>query len=127
MEKFIIEGGERLIGTFTVSGAKNAALPLMAASLLCEGENTLTNVPNLKDIDTFKELLAYMGCEISHDAGKRILKIDSANVRRFEAPYELVKTIRMEATNLDGVILDTARHLFRQHYDRRQGARPVNL
>jgi len=127
MEKFIIEGGERLIGTVTVSGAKNAALPLMAASLLCEGENTFTNVPNLKDIDTFKELLAYMGCEISHDAGKRILKIDSANVRRFEAPYELVKTMRAAIVVLGPLLARFKSARVSLPGGCAIGARPVNL
>lgn len=127
MEKFIIEGGERLIGTVTVSGAKNAALPLMAASLLCEGENTFTNVPNLKDIDTFKELLAYMGCKISHDAGKRILKIDSANVSRFEAPYELVKTMRAAIVVLGPLLARFKSARVSLPGGCAIGARPVNL
>jgi len=63
MDKLVIEGGNRLIGATHTSGAKNAALPLMAATLLAPGEHTLINVPDLKDIETFKKLLKYMGCK----------------------------------------------------------------
>ncbi len=67
MEKLVIEGGRRLEGTVEISGAKNAALPLMAACLLCEGEHVLTNVPQLRDIRTFTQVLRELGVIV--DAG----------------------------------------------------------
>ncbi len=94
MDKIVIEGGNRLIGDVEVSGAKNAVLPLMAASLLVEDWNTITNVPRLKDIETFKVLLAHLGAEITHDPGSGALKIRTQSVKTPEAPYDLVKTMR---------------------------------
>lgn len=94
MDKIVIEGGNRLIGDVEVSGAKNTVLPLMAASLLVEDWNTITNVPRLKDIETFKVLLAHLGAEITHDPGSGALKIRTQSVKTPEAPYDLVKTMR---------------------------------
>lgn len=94
MDKIVIEGGNRLIGDVRVSGAKNAVLPLMAASLLVEGWNTITNVPNLRDIETFKVLLNHLGSEIEHDPASGVLKIRTESVKVPEAPYDLVKTMR---------------------------------
>lgn len=94
MDKIVIEGGNRLIGEVAVSGAKNAVLPLMAASLLVEDWNTITNVPRLKDIETFKVLLSHLGAEIMHDPESGALKIRTQGVKTPEAPYDLVKTMR---------------------------------
>ncbi|MBI1912876.1 MAG: UDP-N-acetylglucosamine 1-carboxyvinyltransferase [Deltaproteobacteria bacterium] len=94
MDKILIEGGERLVGEVTVSGAKNAVLPLMAASLLVDGWNTITNVPNLRDIETFKILLKHLGSELEADPQNNILKIKTSNLKSNEAPYDLVKTMR---------------------------------
>jgi UDP-N-acetylglucosamine 1-carboxyvinyltransferase len=96
MDKLLIEGGTRLVGEVQVSGAKNAALPLMAACLLSEGINTLTNVPALRDIDTFIELMRHMGCviDVKDEPTGYTLTIDSTNITKLEAPYEMVKTMR---------------------------------
>lgn len=64
MDKIMIKGGERLIGEVAVSGSKNAALPLFAASLLAEGDNVLNNVPNLRDIDTMSRVLRNLGVKV---------------------------------------------------------------
>ncbi len=93
MDKILIEGGNRLVGEVTVSGAKNAVLPLMAASLLVDGWTTITNVPNLRDIDTFKVLLSHLGCDIE-SGGPGTLRIRTRDVPSPEAPYEMVKTMR---------------------------------
>ncbi|MBI5233904.1 MAG: UDP-N-acetylglucosamine 1-carboxyvinyltransferase, partial [Deltaproteobacteria bacterium] len=84
MDKLIIQGGTRLIGEVEVAGAKNAALPLMAAALLTDGWNTFTNVPQLKDIDTFKKLLAHMGAEIEDDPASRTLRIKTPEIKNPE-------------------------------------------
>ena len=94
MKKLVITGGARLVGEVRTSGAKNAALPLMAATLLSSGPHTLTNVPDLRDIDTFAALLRHMGCSVDWDRAEKTLGIDSSQVSRAEAPYELVKTMR---------------------------------
>lgn len=92
MEKLVIEGGIPLRGTVSVSGAKNAALPLMAATLLCPGRHTLRNVPDLRDTRTMARLLENMGCVVERKGD--ILSLDTTALRHGEAPYELVKTMR---------------------------------
>jgi UDP-N-acetylglucosamine 1-carboxyvinyltransferase len=92
MEKIIIEGGRRLEGEVMVSGAKNAVLPLMAACILTEGKNTITNVPDLADVRTMVKLLEILGAEIEFENG--VLRIDATNLDTWEAPYDLVKTMR---------------------------------
>lgn len=92
MEKIIVEGGRRLEGEITVSGAKNAVLPLMAACILAEGKNTLTNVPDLADVRTMVKLLRILGADVEFDKGR--LSIDTTNLNNWEAPYDLVKTMR---------------------------------
>jgi UDP-N-acetylglucosamine 1-carboxyvinyltransferase len=92
MDKFIIRGGQKLSGRVKVSGAKNAALPILAASLLTEGEFILQNVPRLMDVRTMVRLLAHMGARTSIQG--RTVRVESGRLRRLEAPYELVKTMR---------------------------------
>lgn len=92
MEKIIIEGGRKLEGEVAVSGAKNAVLPLMAACILTEGKNTITNVPDLADVRTMVKLLEILGAEVEFE--NNILSIDSTNLDTWEAPYDLVKTMR---------------------------------
>ncbi len=96
MDKLIIEGGHRLEGEIEISGAKNAALPLMASTILAPGKHLLENVANLRDIDTMCELLEELGAKADRsklDSGK-ILGIDTTGVQSKRAPYELVKTMR---------------------------------
>jgi UDP-N-acetylglucosamine 1-carboxyvinyltransferase len=92
MEKIIVEGGKRLEGEIAVSGAKNAVLPLMAACILAHGECTLNNVPDLADVRTMAKLLQIMGAKIEFENGR--MSIDSSSMNSWEAPYDLVKTMR---------------------------------
>jgi UDP-N-acetylglucosamine 1-carboxyvinyltransferase len=92
MDKIIVEGGRRLVGEVTVSGAKNAVLPLMAACILTEGRNTFTNVPDLADVRTMSKLLRILGAEVEYENG--VLSIDTTRLNNLVAPYELVKTMR---------------------------------
>ena len=92
MDKLIIEGGVRLNGEVTISGAKNAALPILCASLLAETPLNLTSVAALKDIDTTIKLLDTMGVKVSREADK--VSLDASEVTSFEATYEMVKTMR---------------------------------
>ena len=97
MDRLVIEGGSRLVGEVQVSGAKNAALPLMAAALLADGTTTITNVPKLHDIKTFAELLQVMGCTVERDEEMGTVAITPGEVKAAappEAPYDLVKTMR---------------------------------
>ena len=91
MDRIIIQGKKRLSGDVPIGGAKNAALPLMAATLLTEGWNTFTNVPALRDIRTAQLLLEHLGVETRNKDG---LQINASNLNGYEAPYELVKTMR---------------------------------
>ena len=92
MEKLIIEGGRELVGTVRISGAKNAALPLIAATLLAPGTHELTNVPNLRDTRTMLSLLAQLGAKSWREGST--LHIDSSDVACNEVSYDLVKTMR---------------------------------
>lgn len=92
MEKIVIEGKKRLRGEVRAGGAKNAVLPLMAACLLGEGENTLRNVPDLADVRTMTKLLETLGARCEYENGN--LSIDSRGVNGWKAPYDLVKTMR---------------------------------
>lgn len=92
MDKLIIQGGNRLYGEVTISGAKNAALPILCASLLAETPLNLSGVAALKDIDTTIKLLDTMGVKITRNADK--VSLDASDVASFEATYEMVKTMR---------------------------------
>ena len=93
MDKLFINGGNRLFGDVWISGAKNAALPILAATLLAEGPMTVGNVPHLRDITTTVELLRRMGVSVMVDEKMRI-EVNTNHVRDCSAPYELVKTMR---------------------------------
>ncbi|MGB1882288.1 MAG: UDP-N-acetylglucosamine 1-carboxyvinyltransferase [Gammaproteobacteria bacterium] len=93
MDKLIIQGGIPLKGEIRISGAKNAALPILAATLLAEGPVTIGNVPHLRDITTTMELLGRMGLTLTVDERMQV-EVDSSSIREFFAPYELVKTMR---------------------------------
>jgi UDP-N-acetylglucosamine 1-carboxyvinyltransferase len=93
MDKLLISGGRRLQGELTVSGAKNAALPILCASLLTADTVTLHNVPELRDIGTTLKLLSLMGVA-SEKHGDETVTLNATNVDKLEAPYELVKTMR---------------------------------
>jgi UDP-N-acetylglucosamine 1-carboxyvinyltransferase len=93
MDRLFITGGNRLNGEITVSGAKNAALPILCASLLTKDTLTLTNVPALKDIGTTLRLLSQMGVQ-AHRNGDDVVTLTADQVNSVEAPYDLVKTMR---------------------------------
>ncbi len=92
MDKLIIEGGRQLNGEVTISGAKNAALPILCAALLAETPLHLSAVAALKDIDTTIKLLDTMGVKITREADR--VSLDASDVQSFEATYEMVKTMR---------------------------------
>src|SRR5665811_703834 len=88
----VVRGGRRLVGSVKVSGAKNSALKLMAASLLADGTSVLHNVPDIEDVHTMSDVLEYLGCRVHFEAG--ILTIDTTAVEPHAAPYELVQKMR---------------------------------
>jgi UDP-N-acetylglucosamine 1-carboxyvinyltransferase len=94
VDKFTIEGPTPLNGTIPISGSKNAALPLMAAALLGDSPTTITNVPKLRDIYTFNNVIRVTGTHVNFDEEAGELSIDPANLAHLEAPYELVRKMR---------------------------------
>ncbi len=92
MDKFVIQGGVKLSGDVTISGAKNSLLALMPATILSPGEFIFDNTPDLRDVNTMSRLLQVMGMGVSL-SGKR-LHIDSSTINKYEAPYEQVKKMR---------------------------------
>lgn len=92
MDKFLIQGGIKLEGEVRISGAKNAALPLLAAMILADSPITLTNVPNLKDVNTLVKLIAGLGITMSYEGDT--VAADTSTLNNQFAPYELVKTMR---------------------------------
>jgi UDP-N-acetylglucosamine 1-carboxyvinyltransferase len=93
LDKLIITGGSRLEGEIRISGAKNAVLPIMAATLLADGPVIVRNVPHLHDVTTTMELLGHMGVDLVVDE-KMDIEIDARSVKSPYAPYELVRTMR---------------------------------
>ncbi len=125
MDKIIIEGGVPLRGEVQVSGAKNAALPAMAASLLAEGDHRVGNVPELADVRTMGRLLAHMGCEVGRAAGgAAAIRVTSAV--RPEAPYELVKTMRASVLVLGPLVARWGRARVSLPGGCAIGARPID-
>ena len=92
MDALVIRGGKPLQGRVLISGAKNAALPVMAATLLTPGVHTLRNVPLLRDTRTMADVLEKLGARI--ELGARACRIDTTNITSVEAPYDLVRTMR---------------------------------
>ena len=108
MEKLKIIGGNKLSGTISCSGAKNAALPMLAATILCDKPITFKNLPYLQDITTMFELLGSMGADITLNESMDFI-ISTSNLHDFEARYELVKTMRASILVLGSLV---ARHGF---------------
>lgn len=94
MEKLIVNGGNRLVGAVKTSGAKNAILPIIAASILGTTPSHLDEVPMLEDVHTISEVLKCLGLAVECSPEKNVLDIDSTEITSYEAPYELVRTMR---------------------------------
>jgi len=103
LEKLLIKGGKSLSGEIDCSGAKNAALPVIAASILSSDDITLKNLPYLQDITTMFELIGSMGADISLDE-KMNFKLNTSNLSNLEARYELVKTMRASILVLGSMV-----------------------
>jgi len=125
LEKIVIHGGKRLKGSVEISGAKNAALPILFATLLTPGEHCLSNVPRLRDIQTVEKLLGVLGAGIRHDNGS--ICIDTAAVRSEEAPYDLVRTMRASVLVLGPLLARFGHARVSLPGGCAIGARPINL
>ena len=126
MDKLSIKGGVRLSGTVNISGAKNAALPILAGTLLATERVTVNNVPHLRDVTTMLSLLQMMGVQVTVDDQKGV-EIDASNVDRRRAPYELVKTMRASILVLGPLVARFGQADVSLPGGCAIGARPVNL
>lgn len=126
MDRLKIIGGERLSGEIRISGAKNATLPILAATLLAEGPVVLENVPHVNDVTTTVELLRRMGVGVSLHDGAR-LEIDAGTISEFRAPYELVKTMRASVLVLGPLLSRFGRADVSLPGGCAIGARPINM
>jgi UDP-N-acetylglucosamine 1-carboxyvinyltransferase len=126
MDKLIITGGKPLAGELRISGAKNAALPILAATLLSETPVTVGNVPHLHDITTTMELLGRMGVRLMIDE-KMNIEVDTGGIENFFAPYELVKTMRASILVLGPLLARFGQAEVSLPGGCAIGSRPVNL
>jgi UDP-N-acetylglucosamine 1-carboxyvinyltransferase len=125
VDKIVVVGGQKLSGAVQISGAKNAALPMMAATILAPGTSTLLNVPQLKDVSTFSDVLRVLGARVKRDGGS--LVIDTSEIQHLEAPYELVSTMRASIYVLGPLLARFGRARVSLPGGCSLGPRPVNL
>jgi len=125
LDKLLIQGQKRLNGEVTISGAKNAALPILIASILTDGKLTLTNVPRLNDILTTQKLLKVLGVEVESHQDEFILSAHS--IKSFDAPYDLVKTMRASILVLGPLLARFGQATVSLPGGCAIGSRPVNL
>jgi len=125
VDKIVIHGGRRLTGEVLVSGAKNAALPLLFATLLAPGQHRLANVPALRDIDTAARLLEIVGARVKQENG--CFTIDATAIRSDEAPYDLVRTMRASVLVLGPLLARVGHARVSLPGGCAIGARPINL
>ena len=125
MDKLVIIGGRRLHGELSVSGAKNAALPILAATLLSTQPVVLQNIPNLQDVSTMLALLQHMGVDIAFTE-KNTVEAKSGEAKIFKAPYELVKTMRASIVVLGPLLARYGRAIVSLPGGCAIGSRPVD-
>ena len=126
VDKLAIQGGTRLSGTVTISGAKNAALPILAGTLLATEPVTISNVPHLKDVTTMLSLLQMMGARVTVDDRVGV-EVDASNIDKRKAPYDLVKTMRASILVLGPLVARFGEADVSLPGGCAIGARPVNL
>jgi UDP-N-acetylglucosamine 1-carboxyvinyltransferase len=125
MDRLAIVGGVPLKGEVTISGSKNAALPVIAASILSHGRSEVQGIPDLMDVKTMGKLLSHMGARFIRQGSKIIIDTESINL--FEAPYELVKTMRASALVLGPLLARFGKAKVSLPGGCAIGARPINL
>ena len=127
MQKIIINGGVKLKGEVKISGAKNAALPIMAASLLAQSECVIHNVPKLMDVATMGKLISYLGAEVKGIEKNNTISINTKALVKCDAPYDLVKTMRASVLVLGPLIVRCGEAKISLPGGCAIGARPINL
>ena len=126
MDKLLIKGGRALEGEIRISGAKNATLPILAATLLADSPTTIGNVPHLHDVTTMIELLGRMGVGVTINDRMRI-EVDASTIKHYSAPYELVKTMRASILVLGPLVARFGEAEVSLPGGCAIGTRPVNL
>ncbi len=126
MERLVIRGGRPLVGEVEASGAKNAALPLLAAALLADGPVAYERIPHLRDVTTMLTLLGHQGAEVSFEDGG-LVHVDAARASRPEAPYGIVKTMRASALVLGPLVARFGRARVSLPGGCAIGARPIDM
>src|SRR5829696_1734167 len=126
MDKIVVEGGSRLVGKIPISGAKNAALPLLAAALLPTGPSTFKNVPQLADVRTMGKLLRMLGWEVEGTRSITIAPPSGKKKPKLEAPYDLVKTMRASVLVLGPLVARYGRARVSMPGGCAIGARPID-
>jgi len=125
MDKIIVEGGRQLKGQVRISGAKNAALPILVSALLAEGSNTYSNVPDLKDVESIKSLLSNLGARA--EAHGDTVHVDTGRILSYEAPYDLVRKMRASILVLGPMVARLQKARVSLPGGCAIGARPINL
>ncbi len=125
MDRIVTEGCRQLKGEVKISGAKNAALPILVSSLLTDGRSTYSNVPDLKDIDSIKLLLSTLGAEI--DTEGDVVRIDAGGLNNYKAPYDLVRKMRASILVLGPLLARLKKARVSLPGGCAIGARPINL
>ena len=126
MDKIVIRGGSRLKGEVRISGAKNAALPILASSILSSGTSTYRNVPTLDDTATMGKLLSLLGARVESDPAGHRVQIATDGIGAFEAPYDLVKTMRASVLVLGPLVARYGRATVSLPGGCAIGARPID-
>ena len=126
MDKLIVRGGNRLVGTVKTSGAKNAVLPIIAASILGETPSHLDEIPKLEDVRTICGVLRYLGVKID-DSREHELTLDTSRILAYEAPYELVRTMRASFVVLGPLLARMGHARISQPGGCAIGSRPIDL
>ena len=125
MDKIIVEGGRPLAGKVKISGAKNAALPMLISSLLADGTSTFTNVPDLMDIKSTSLLLSHLGAQV--ETCEDTVRISAGDLAQFEAPYDLVRKMRASVLVLGPLVARLGKARVSLPGGCAIGARPINL
>jgi UDP-N-acetylglucosamine 1-carboxyvinyltransferase len=125
VDKIVIHGGVPLKGEVLISGAKNAALPILVSSILTEGENIFYNIPRLRDIDTITRLLELLGVRV--DIEGSTVKIDATSINNYQAPYDLVRTMRASVLVLGPLLARMGRAKVSMPGGCAIGPRPIDL
>ncbi len=125
MSAFLIEGGRRLFGSAKVHGAKNSVLPILAATIIAEGESVISNCPDLKDVDASIKILRHLGCGVRRENGSVI--VDSSTISRFDIPDELMREMRSSVVFLGAIVARMGEAVMSFPGGCELGPRPIDL